>query len=311
MRSWGCRRGRARRHQERLPQARQEAASRRQQERQEGGGEVRRAQRRLRDPRRRGQAQGVRPRRDRRRGQAALPGLRGLRRGPASGPGGFGQDGDFETFTWGPEGVQRAAARRRRGGGSAAAASTIFSRRCSAAPAPAAARAAGGAHFEPDDFGGGAGPRRHRQLTITLAGAPRARRGGCICRPARKSTSRSRPGSPTARQIRLKGQGLPGPGGSAGDALITVTIAPHPLFERDGADLRLDLPVTLYEAVLGGKVRVPTLDGAVELAIPAGTSSGRRSASRARACRPRTAPATSTSPRASCSPRAATPTSRS
>ena len=75
--------------------------------------------------------------------------------------------------------------------------------------------------------------------------------------------------------IRLKGQGLPGPRGSAGDALITVSIAPHPLFQRDGADLRLDLPIALYEAVLGAKVRVPTLDGAIEVAIPAGTSSGR------------------------------------
>jgi DnaJ-class molecular chaperone len=75
--------------------------------------------------------------------------------------------------------------------------------------------------------------------------------------------------------IRLKGQGLPGPGGITGDGLITISIAPHPLFERDGADLRLSLPITLYEAVLGGKVRVPTLDGAVELAIPSGTSSGR------------------------------------
>ena len=76
--------------------------------------------------------------------------------------------------------------------------------------------------------------------------------------------------------IRLKGQGLPGPGGgAAGDALITVSIAPHSRFERDGANLRLELPVTLYEAVLGGRVRVPTLDGAVELAIPPNTSSGR------------------------------------
>ena len=75
--------------------------------------------------------------------------------------------------------------------------------------------------------------------------------------------------------IRLKGQGLPAPGGAAGDALITVTIAEHPLFKREGTNLRLELPVTLYEAVLGGKVRVPTLDGAVELAIPPGTSSGR------------------------------------
>jgi DnaJ-class molecular chaperone len=68
---------------------------------------------------------------------------------------------------------------------------------------------------------------------------------------------------------------MPGPRGRAGDVLITVTVAPHPLFVREGADLRLELPITLYEAVLGGKVRVPTLDGAVELAIPANTNSGR------------------------------------
>ena len=76
------------------------------------------------------------------------------------------------------------------------------------------------------------------------------------------------------QQIRLKGQGLPGAGG-VGDALIAVAIAQHKLFTREGANLRLELPVTLYEAVLGAKVRVPTLDGAVELAIPAGASSGR------------------------------------
>ncbi|MBV1699705.1 MAG: J domain-containing protein, partial [Hyphomicrobiales bacterium] len=55
----------------------------------------------------------------------------------------------------------------------------------------------------------------------------------------------------------------------------TLTIAPHPTFTLDGADVRLDLPVTLYEAVLGAKVRVPTLDKPVELTIPPGTNSGR------------------------------------
>jgi DnaJ-class molecular chaperone len=64
-------------------------------------------------------------------------------------------------------------------------------------------------------------------------------------------------------------------GGPAGDVLITVHIAPHPHFSVDGVNLRVDIPVTLYDAVLGGKVRVPTLDGAVDLAIPAGTNSGR------------------------------------
>jgi DnaJ-class molecular chaperone len=57
--------------------------------------------------------------------------------------------------------------------------------------------------------------------------------------------------------------------------LITVSIAPHPVFTLEGADVRLDLPVTLYEAALGGKVRVPTLDKPVELTIPPWTSSGR------------------------------------
>ena len=77
------------------------------------------------------------------------------------------------------------------------------------------------------------------------------------------------------QQIRLKGQGGTAPGHRPGDVLITVCIAPHPFFKLDGSDLRLDLPITLYEAVLGGKVRVPTLDGAVELSIPENTSSGR------------------------------------
>ena len=77
------------------------------------------------------------------------------------------------------------------------------------------------------------------------------------------------------QQIRLKGQGDTAPGHPPGDLLITVSIAPHPFFKVDGSDLRVDLPITLYEAVLGGKVRVPTLGNAVELSIPKNTSSGR------------------------------------
>ena len=83
------------------------------------------------------------------------------------------------------------------------------------------------------------------------------------------------PGVAAGQQIRLKGQGETAPGHPPGDLLITVSIAPHPFFKVDGSDLRVDLPITLYEAVLGGKVRVPTLGGAVELSIPKNTSSGR------------------------------------
>jgi DnaJ-class molecular chaperone len=77
------------------------------------------------------------------------------------------------------------------------------------------------------------------------------------------------------QQIRLKGQGETAPGHRPGDLLITVNIAPHPFFKVEGSDLRVELPITLYEAVLGGKVRVPTLGSAVELSIPKNTSSGR------------------------------------
>jgi len=77
------------------------------------------------------------------------------------------------------------------------------------------------------------------------------------------------------QQIRLKGQGETAPGHRPGDLLITISIAPHAFFKVDGSDLRVDLPITLYEAVLGAKVRVPTLSGAVELSIPKNTSSGR------------------------------------
>ena len=75
-------------------------------------------------------------------------------------------------------------------------------------------------------------------------------------------------------QMRLSGKGQPGPAG-AGDAIITIEIKPHPFFERDGNNVRLDLPITLEEAVHGGKVKVPTVDGPVMLGIPAGSSSGK------------------------------------
>ena len=75
-------------------------------------------------------------------------------------------------------------------------------------------------------------------------------------------------------QMRLKGKGQPGPGG-AGDAILTIEVRKHPFYTRDGDDVRLDLPITLAEAVRGGKVKVPTVDGPVMLSIPAGSTSGK------------------------------------
>ena len=75
-------------------------------------------------------------------------------------------------------------------------------------------------------------------------------------------------------RIRLSGQGQEGPAGR-GDAIVTIEIAPHPFFVREGTNIRLSLPVTLKEAVLGAKVRVPTPEGAVMLTVPKGSSSGK------------------------------------
>ncbi|TPG10005.1 DnaJ C-terminal domain-containing protein [Sphingomonas oligophenolica] len=81
-------------------------------------------------------------------------------------------------------------------------------------------------------------------------------------------------GVDTGTQMRLAGKGETGPGG-AGDATVTIEVQPHRFFTRDGDDVRLDLPITLAEAVLGGSVRAPTVDSAVMLTIPKGTSSGK------------------------------------
>ena len=75
-------------------------------------------------------------------------------------------------------------------------------------------------------------------------------------------------------RIRLTGQGQEGPGGR-GDAIVTIEIASHPFYERDGKNIRLTLPVTLKEAVLGAKVKVPTPEGPVMVTIPKGSSSGK------------------------------------
>jgi DnaJ-class molecular chaperone len=198
-------------------------------------------------------------------GKPRFHGFEGFRSHPG---GGFGHAEDFETIF--PGGFRRAA-----GGGGRAGGFAGFEDVIKGMFGGAAGRRTGfETHVETDDFGAPAGRDVTVPLTISLAEA--AKGGNRRVRlPNGKEVDVKIPAGLTdGQQIRLKGQGLPG-AGAVGDALITVTVAPHPLFEREGANLRLELPVALYEAVLGAKVRVPTLDGAVELAIPAGTSSGR------------------------------------
>jgi DnaJ-class molecular chaperone len=82
-------------------------------------------------------------------------------------------------------------------------------------------------------------------------------------------------GAQEGQTLRLKGQGQPGRSGP-GDAFIELTILPHPIYRQEGEVLVMDVPVTVYDAVLGGKVEAPTPDGPVTLTIPKGANTGAR-----------------------------------
>ncbi len=92
--------------------------------------------------------------------------------------------------------------------------------------------------------------------------------------------------------LRLRGKGQPGLGGGpAGDALVEISVHPHPVFTRDGNDIEVELPISIDEAVLGGKVEVPTLSGRVSMTIPEGASSGQRLRLKGQGVRPAKGPA--------------------
>jgi DnaJ-class molecular chaperone len=213
-------------------------------------------------------------------GKPKFHGFQGFGGGAGANPSaGFGGDAGFESFSFGPEGFTRTNRRGRAGsgaGGGAGAGAGGFEDILREAFGNMGGGRAGRSTqstFEPEDFGVGADV--HADMSVTL---PEAARGVTqrLQLPTGKEVDVKIPAGITSGQhIRLRGQGMPGQAGT-GDVLITVTVEPHPLFTLDGNnDVRLDLPVTLYEAALGAKVRVPTLDKAVELTIPPWTNSGR------------------------------------
>ena len=138
------------------------------------------------------------------------------------------------------------------------------------------------------NFGGGAegaGRRRNQprrgediQLATTIS-LEEAAQGGArriVLGNGKEIEARIPPGVRDGQQIRLKGQGGPGHnGGPPGDVLINIDIAPHPAYTREGRDLRTDLPISLKEAVLGGKVPVSTLSGTLTLTVPPQSNSGK------------------------------------
>jgi len=113
-----------------------------------------------------------------------------------------------------------------------------------------------------------------REVTVQT---PLAEPSGSSGTRARTLRVKIPPGVQPGQQIRLSGQGSPGlSGGKRGDLYLKVEIAPHRLFQIDGRDIQLELPIAPWEAALGANVQVPTLGGAVELRIPPGSQGGRK-----------------------------------
>jgi DnaJ-class molecular chaperone len=202
-------------------------------------------------------------------GKPKFQGFEGFGPGGGFGRGGRGgPDFNYEHFSFGPEGARRSGGP----GGFANLDDLLGGMFGGFANAPRGRGRARGS-FAPEEMEP-AGQDVVAEVTISLTEAAKGTTRRVQLPTGKELDVKIPAGLGEGKQIRLKGQGLPGPGG-VGDVLITVRVAPHPHFVRDGDNLRIDVPITLYEAVLGGKVRVPTLDGAVELNVPAGTSSGR------------------------------------
>jgi DnaJ-class molecular chaperone len=133
-------------------------------------------------------------------------------------------------------------------------------------------------------FGGGRGrasdrPRRgqdeHYALTAQFLDAINGATQRLTLPDGRTLNAKIPPATADGQVLRLRGQGNPGwSGGAAGDALIEIHVAPHRFFTRHGQDVRMELPVTVSEAVLGGPIEAPTPSGAVKVRIPPGSDSG-------------------------------------
>ncbi|WP_029349985.1 J domain-containing protein [Bosea sp. 117] len=194
-------------------------------------------------------------------------GFGGFRRGAGGFRGDPNDETIFESFSFGPEGMRRGrggAGPQGGGGGFEDVISDIL----------------GGGFRRGGSAGAGAHPSRGSDIELKVpVPLERVVEGGPVKvhLPNGRTVEVKIPADVAeGHRLRLKGQGEESPfGGAPGDAYVVVAYAPHHQFRVDGADLRLDLPVPLADAVLGAKLRVPTLSGAVELSIPAWTNSGR------------------------------------
>ncbi len=118
------------------------------------------------------------------------------------------------------------------------------------------------------------GADRRYSLAVTFLDAVRGTTQRLVLPDGGSLDVRIPPGLEDGQVLRLRGKGAPGD--PAGDALIEVAVGPHAVFRREGRDIHLDLPVSVSEALLGGRVQVPTVDGPVSMAVPAGSEAGTR-----------------------------------
>ena len=192
---------------------------------------------------------------------APPPGWENIRFDFGQGPGGFGGGGGAEGF------------------------SSFFEMLFGGAGGAGGGRRGGGGF---PGFGGGPGARAPRNgsdseavLTLSLeealSGGPREISLSDAYGQRKTLSVKIPAGVRPGQRIRLSGQGQPGmEGAPAGDLFLRVEVEPHPRFKVEGTDLQTTLPVAPWEAALGGEAEVETLDGAVRVRIPAGSSSGRR-----------------------------------
>jgi DnaJ-class molecular chaperone len=183
------------------------------------------------------------------------------------GPRGRAGPGGFESYTFRSGGAG--------GGAGAGAFEDILNSMFGGGMRGARPGAGGGAQFEFDTGGVGLDLDVNVAMSVSLEESVKGGEKRVRLPNGKELNVKIPAGVLEGQQIRLRGQGETAHGHPPGDLLITIGIAPHPYFKTEGTDLKIDLPVTLYEAVLGGKVRVPTLGNAVELTIPKNTSSGR------------------------------------
>jgi len=189
-------------------------------------------------------------------GRETAPGYGGGPWGPGPGPGGFGQRdgrGGFRTETF--EGADLGDILGEMFGGGR----------------PGGRGGAGGG------FGGFSqrGADVRARLEIDLVDAIRGGKQRIAFSDGRTIDVTIPKGAQTGQTLRLKGQGSPGRSG-AGDAFIELSIKPHPIYRREDDALVMDLPVSFYDAVLGGKVEAPTPDGPVNVSVPKGANTGTR-----------------------------------